>query len=110
MLMPSETWARDVGAPARNMTATNKDAQRNFPMACRIRCSKIPSSELRVRLMVSLGTNLVCAVVNTRRNSRAVVIPIERFADEAIFMYQKRYTNTGSLLVVLQSVLIIRPF
>jgi hypothetical protein len=91
MLMPNETWARDVDAPAINMTATNKDDQRNFPTAlnfllqcCRIRWSKVPSSELRVRLMVGLGTNLVCAVVNTRRNSGAIVIPTERFMDEPI--------------------------
>jgi hypothetical protein len=34
--------------------------------------------------MVGLGTNLVCAVVNTRRNSGAVVTPTERFMGGAI--------------------------
>jgi hypothetical protein len=99
--MPKETWARDVDVPAINITATNNDAQRNFATAlnfflqrCRIRWSKVPSSELRIRLMVGLWTNLVCPVVNTRRNSGAVVIPRERFMDEAISCIECLFVGT----------------
>ena len=73
--MPRETWAWDVDAPAINIAATNNDVERNFSIALDFVLrsvesvvSKCPPMSYEYSLMVGLGTNLVCAVVNTRRN------------------------------------------
>jgi hypothetical protein len=51
MLMPTETCARDVDAPASSMTATNNDAKSDFPTALNFRLQRcrieLPKVDLR---------------------------------------------------------------